>query len=132
MLKNILASFTKEDDLTTAPKISRQHSRRSGDKCVSMIDGKMYPIENWSEGGVLITADDRLFALGQDVTLDLKFKLRDDMISIHQIGEIVRKNDNKIAVKFHELDKTSLNAFQQVIDDFLTRNFVNSQIEDQI
>lgn len=132
MLKNILASFTKEDDLTTAPKISRQHSRRSGDKCVSMIDGKMYPIENWSEGGVLITADDRLFALGQDVTLDLKFKLRDDMISIHQSGEIVRKNDNKIAIKFHELDKTSLNAFQHVIDDFLTRNFVNSQIEDQI
>lgn len=128
MLRNILTSLGKED-VKNAPKISRQHSRRSGDKCVSMINGKMYPIENWSEGGVLVHADDRMYSIDQDCTITLKFKLRDDVLDIQHNGKIVRKSDNKIAIKFAPLDKAVHDSFQQVVDDFVSRNFIASQIE---
>lgn len=128
MFKTMLSPFAKED-IKNAPKISRTHSRRSGDKCVSMINGKMYPIENWSEGGVLVLADDRMFAVDQDCTITLKFKLREDVLDIQHNGKVVRKSDNKIALKFAPLDKTIHDSFQQVVDDFVSRNFIDSQIE---
>lgn len=128
MLKNVLSSFTKEE-AKNSPKISRQHSRRSGDKCVSLIDGKMYPIENWSAGGMLINADERLFAIDQDCTITLKFKLREEMLDVTHKGKVIRKNDGKVAINFAPPSKKVSDSFQQVVDDFVSRNFIDSQIE---
>lgn len=128
MFRNILSTLTK-DDAKEAPKISRRHSRRNGDKCVSLIDGKMYPIENWSAGGMLIAADDRLFAVDQDCEVTLKFKLREDMLDIAHKGKVVRKANNKVAISFAPLNKKVNAAFQQVVDDFVARNFTDSQVE---
>lgn len=125
MLKQLLDSMKTEPQ---AVKANRQHARRAGDRCVVLVNGKMHPIENWSSGGLLFVGDDRLFALGQDCDVTLKFKLRDDMINIEHKGAIVRKSDGKIAVRFAPISKKIQASFQQVVDDFVSQRFAESQL----
>ncbi len=105
----------------------RSHARRSCDKCVGVIEGQTFPVENWSQGGVLLSGDERLFELGQDVPLTLKFKVSNDIIRVEHTGKIVRRNNRKFAVRFDTSPKEILQSFQQVIDDYVTREFAESQ-----
>lgn len=116
-----------EEEIIRENKSQRVHARRGGDKCVTLIDGKMYPIENWSNGGMLIAADERLFAIEQDCDVTLKFKLRDDMLDIPHKAKVVRKSANKIGLQFAPLSKKTNAQFQKVVDDFVSRRFVDSQ-----
>ena len=116
-----------EEEITRENKSQRIHPRRGGDKCVTLIDGKMYPIENWSSGGMLIAADERLFAVEQDCDVTLKFKLRDEMIDIPHKATVVRKSANKIGMQFAPLNKKIHSEFQKVVDDFVSQRFVDSQ-----
>jgi len=106
----------------------RQHPRRASDRCVSIINGQMHPVENWSEGGLLITADERLFGLDQECVFTLKFKLENQVKEIDHKAKVVRKTPNKVALKFLPLSKKIANEFQKVVDDYVTERFVKSQI----
>ena len=77
--------------------------------------------------GLLITGDDRLFAVGQDVEFTLKFKLRNTILNIQHRGHIVRKTPLKVALEFEPVTQTIQRHFQQVIDDSLAREFASSQ-----
>ena len=110
------------------PVSRRRHLRREVDRCVAVVNGTTYPIENWSLGGILLAGDERFFSVGQDMMLTLKFKLRNTIINLEHKGIIIRKTDGRIAVEFIPLSGASRRGFQQVIDDSVASEFVNSQV----
>ena len=106
----------------------RRHPRRRSDKCVSMINGRMYPVENWSVGGVLIQGDSRPFGVDNEIDVVLKFKLRDQMIDVPHRARVIRKSKDKVAFEFLPISAQIKNKFQSVIDDYVTGQFADSQI----
>ncbi|MGH1375597.1 MAG: PilZ domain-containing protein [Alphaproteobacteria bacterium] len=105
----------------------RQHGRRSDDRCVTIINGQMHPVENWSSGGMMVAGDERLFAIGQECIFTLKFKLRGQIIEIDHKASVVRKAPNKIALQFLPLTKTVKANFHKVVDDYVAQRFAESQ-----
>ncbi|PCJ98564.1 MAG: pilus assembly protein PilZ [Zetaproteobacteria bacterium] len=112
---------------SSSAQTKRKEARRSDDRCVSIINGQMHPVENWSSGGMLIAADERLFSIGQDCKFTLKFKLRDEMMEIDHNAKVVRKSPNKIALQYLPLSKNAQTSFQKVVDDYVTQRFAESQ-----
>ena len=106
----------------------RATPRRAADNCVSMIDGKAYPVHNWSDGGVLIHADERLFSVDAPIELTLKFRLRDRLLDIAQRGKVIRKGRDRLAIQFEPLSRDVSRKFKQVVDDYVTREFMESQM----
>lgn len=112
----------------SAQRVPRRYPRRHVDACVAVIDGKTFLVEDWSLGGALISADERLFAVGQCVDITMKFKLREKVFKIEHRAQIVRKSHDQIAFAFEPLTQRIRRSFQRVVDDFVARDFVNSQI----
>lgn len=110
-----------------APASRRAHVRRAADRCVGIISGQTYPVENWSPGGVLLCGDERLFGIGQDLPISLKFKLRGTVVDISHRGQIVRKAPGKIAVALAPLTESLRRSFHQVVDDAVANEFADSQ-----
>jgi hypothetical protein len=127
MFENFLSSL-KTTTSNDSDASRRRQPRREVDRCVAVIHGRTFPIENWSMGGVLISADERLFGVGRDMEFTLKFKLRNALIDVPLHGEIVRKTRGKVAVRFEPLSTTIKRSFQQVVDDYAARQFANSQV----
>ncbi|PCI55945.1 MAG: pilus assembly protein PilZ [Alphaproteobacteria bacterium] len=111
----------------SSAQTKRRDARRADDRCVSIINGQMHPVENWSSGGMLITADERIFAIGQDCKFTLKFKLRDKMMEIDHNAKVIRKSPNKIALQYLPLTKDAQSSFQKVVDDYVSQRFAESQ-----
>src|SRR5688500_7046079 len=99
----------------------RRHARRENDRCVALLYGHSFPVENWSQGGILLGGDERLFSAGQEVELTVKFKLRNMIMDIDLRGQVVRKNAGRIAVQFSPLSRAIRRCFQQVMDDGIAR-----------
>lgn len=127
MFSNFLASLraTTSND---AAETQRRYPRRGNDRCVVVIHGQTFPVENWSFGGVLLAADERLFGTAQDIDITLKFKLRNTILDVSHRGRVIRKTNGKVAVEFESVDKTIRRAFQQVLDDANASEFATSQI----
>lgn len=105
----------------------RRFIRRKEDKCVTIIDGTPYPVENWSLGGVLLQADSRVFSIGQQNDVTLKFKLRDRLVDIPHRATVVRKSRDTVALQFDPLTKQTKTTMQNIIGEFVTKNFADSQ-----
>ena len=118
------SDLLKQDSST---HVKRKNARRADDRCVSIINGQMHPVENWSSGGMLITADERIFSIGQDCKFTLKFKLRDEMMEIDHNAKVVRKSPNRIALQYMPLTKDAQTSFQKVVDDYVSQRFAESQ-----
>lgn len=112
-----------------APQIDskRKSERRATDNCVSMIDGRTYPVINWSTGGVQIFADSKIFSVGSDIPMTLKFKLFDKIIDVAHTARVVRKGANSVALQFAPITREMQKAFRAVIDDYVTTQFADSQ-----
>lgn len=106
----------------------RQHVRRVADNCVTVIDGRAYPVHNWSDGGLLIQADDRLFTMSAPVEMTMKFRLSGRLMDISHRGRVVRKARDRLAIQFEPLTREITTMFKQVVEDFVTREFVESQM----
>ena len=126
MFKTLMSAL-KHEETPVKTMANRQHPRRAGDRCVALVNGKMHPVENWSSGGMLFAADDKLFGIDQDCDVTLKFKLRDQIINVTHKGTVVRKAENKIALEFAPIPKDVQTSFQQVVDDFVAQKFAESQ-----
>ena len=124
MLGNI---FKKEKPEASITNHNRQHPRRSDDRCVSIINGQMFPVENWSSGGMQIIADDRLFAMDQDCVFTMKFKLQGEIMEIDHKAKVVRKAPQKVSLQFLPLSKKAKDGFQKVVDDYVSQRFADSQ-----
>ncbi len=117
------------DDVSndTQDDTRRKSPRRSADNCVSMINGKAYPVHNWSDGGMLVHADDRLFSLNAPVEVTMKFRLTGKIVDIPHRGRVVRKMRDRLAIQFEPISREISQKFKQVVDDFVTREFAESQ-----
>lgn len=126
MLQTLLSSL-KTSTSNDADSSRRRSPRRKSDRCVVVIHGQTFPIDNWSAGGLQLMADDRMFGSGQHIEFTLKFKLRNTIIDINHYGYVVRKERQKVAIEFEPLTQTIRRMFQQVIDDRNADDFANSQ-----
>ncbi|AGH98559.1 PilZ domain-containing protein [Micavibrio aeruginosavorus] len=125
---NILLAGLRANGSNDAAETRRRYPRRHVDRCVASVNGSIFPIENWSFGGLQIMADERLFGIGQSVDMVLKFKLRNTIVDIDVRGTVIRKTADHVGVEFEPLSHTIRRAFQQVIDDHVAAEFANSQI----
>lgn len=105
----------------------REHERREMDNCIGIIDGKAYPIENWSNGGVLMHGDDRTFSLNDVKTITMKFKMADRVMDVTHTARILRKGANKFVMQFSPLTQDVDTKFKKIIDDYVTQEFADSQ-----
>jgi hypothetical protein len=104
----------------------RRSPRRSADNCISVINGKAYPVHNWSDGGMLVHADDRMFSLSAPVEVTMKFRLSGKIMDIAHRGRVVRKMRDRLAIQFEPISRDIATKFQQVVDDYVTREFAES------
>ncbi|MCB1720380.1 MAG: PilZ domain-containing protein [Rhodospirillales bacterium] len=122
-----LFSSLKAGNSNEEQSVRRRHARRDCDRCVTVINGQTYPVENWSLGGVLISSDERQFGLEDEVGVTMRFRLRDNIIDVPHSAEVVRKTKNKVAFRFKPLTQQIRSNFQNVIDDYVASQFAASQ-----
>ncbi len=128
MLQTLIDSLRAGASNDPAATTRRRHPRRHEDRCVVEIAGRTFPVENWSMGGLLLDGDDRVFNLGVDIDFTLKFRVRNAILNVHHRGRILRKGNGRIALRFEPLPTAVRHGFQRVVDDFVAREFVESQI----
>jgi hypothetical protein len=128
MFESLISKLKGEPESSREEMVRRKHERRSADHCVGVIDGKTYPVENWSPGGVLIYGDSRPFALNDEVDVTIKFRLRSDVIDVPHTAKVVRKSYDKVAFEFAPLTQQIKKSFQAVVDDFVAAEFADSQL----
>lgn len=124
VLKNQIQADKAEDKM----EVRRNYLRRRTDRCVSVIAGKMYPVLDWSMGGMKITGDGRLFRTHDEVDFTIKFKLREDIIDVPHKARVVRRTQDSVAFEFLPLNMNIRKSFQQVVDDYVSRRFAESQM----
>lgn len=106
----------------------RSNPRREVDSCVAMIDGKIFPVKNWSHGGALLSGLEHTIGENDEKEITLKFKLSDRVIDITHKAKVLRKVHDKFAVQFAKLTPQIEKNFQMVVDDYVTQEFANSQV----
>ncbi|MDB5490895.1 MAG: pilZ domain protein [Micavibrio sp.] len=126
MFNNFLASL-RSAPVIEATETQRRFPRRVADRCVAVVHGQTFPVQNWSFGGVLLAVDERLFGSNQDIETTLKFKLRNTIVDVNVRGHVVRKSAGQVAIAFEPLGKAIRRTFQQVIDDAVASEFATSQ-----
>lgn len=126
MFGRLFASL-KADNNNEPHAARRRYTRRDCDKCVTVINGKTYPVENWSLGGLMINSDEREFGVNDEVGMTMRFRLRDDIIDVPHKGRVVRKGSNKVAFEFRPLTQQIRSNFQNVVDDYVASQFAASQ-----
>ncbi len=131
MLQNIMTAFglknSTTSDGTDGFSSRRLHPRRGCDQCIGFINGKAHPVLDWSPGGVRVFADPRPINVGEEMEVELKFHLRDQLVNVKHIGRIVRKSSESISIQFLPISNDIRRTFQSVIDDFNAREFAGSQ-----
>jgi hypothetical protein len=120
-------SGLKADNSNDTYAARRKYSRREADHCITVIEGKSYPVENWSLGGLMIQADERVFGVDDEVNVTMKFKMSQKIIDVPHRARVVRKARNRIAFEFKPLTQQIKNNFQNVVDDYVASQFAASQ-----
>lgn len=128
MFETLLSKLKGEPEDLSGEIHRRRHQRRNSDHCVGVIEGKTYPVENWSPGGVLIYGDSRPFGLNDEIDVTIKFRLRNDVIDVPHKAKVIRKSYDKVAFEFFPLTQQIKKSFQTVVDDFLAAEFAESQL----
>ena len=93
----------------------RAHDRHEEPCCAIRVNGKLHPVQNWSEGGALVTAPEQHFGLGDDVTCQMQFRVDDTVLDVPVSARIVRKATNGIALQFQSVSNVTQDAFQDVL-----------------
>lgn len=105
----------------------RAYPRRTCDQVVSFVNGKAHPVLDWSPGGLRVFADSRPLAVGDELDIEMKFHLRDELVAMQHKAKVVRKGMESISLQFLPLTGEIHRTFQHVIDDFNVREFAGSQ-----
>lgn len=94
---------------------------------MGLIEGKIYPVQNWSLGGLQIRADERFFSLQDEFPVTLKFKLGETLKDVSHLARVVRKNNGFVAFQFAPLTRQTRSDFQAVVSDYMAAQFASSQ-----
>lgn len=105
----------------------RAYPRRTCDQVVSFVDGKAHPVLDWSPGGLRVFADSRPITVGDEMDIEMKFHLRDELVAMKHRAKVVRKGMESVSLQFLPLTGEIHRTFQHVIDDFNVREFAGSQ-----
>ncbi len=131
MLQNIMTAFglkhSVAEDGTDGFSSRRSYPRRGCDQCVGFLDGRAHPVLDWSPGGLRMFADPRPLQVGQEMEVELKFHLREQLVNIKHLAKIVRKSNESVSFQFMPISNDVRKTFQTVIDDFNAREFAGSQ-----
>lgn len=131
MLQNIMTAFglknSISDDGTDGFASRRLYPRRGCDQCVGFLDGKAHPVLDWSPGGLRMFADPRPMQIGQEIDVELKFHLREQLVNVKHTAKVVRKSNESVSFQFLPVSNDINKIFQTVIDDFNAREFAGSQ-----
>lgn len=122
LINTMVTSVSNDKEATR-----RRHPRRNVDRCVAVVCGQTFPVEDWSLGGVQLRGDERLFGQSQDLDVTMKFRLRSTIIDVDVKGKVVRRTRGSVAIQFEPLAHMIRRAFHQVIDDAVAAEFANSQ-----
>ena len=128
MLISFISRLMGESAEEASGMVRRRHDRRTYDHCVGVIAGKTYPVENWSPGGLMIYGDSRSFSINEEVDVNIKFRLRNEVVDIPHKAKVVRKSHDKVAFQFLPLTAQIKRSFQSVVDDYLAGEFADSQV----
>ena len=126
MIRDILNSLkisASNDDFDSR----RSFQRREVDNCIAIVDGMSYPVENWSQGGILLHGDERTFAVNEVKDITIKFKVAEKIMNVSHKGRVLRKGSGRFALQFAPLTQEIDKQFQHVLDDHMAREFANSQ-----
>ena len=127
MYDTIINLELEEEADDNANRAKRRHDRRDCDHCVTVINGKLYPVKNWSQSGLLIFSDPKTFAVNKEIDVVLKFKLSESVLDVTHKARVVRKAYDRVALEFLPLTRAIQKAFHTVIEDMITAKFVDSQ-----
>ncbi len=128
MFEKIMNTFRLREKVANDDNPSRRRfTRRSCDTCVGVVNGKTYPVQDWSLGGVLLQAGAEDFGVEDEHNVILKFKLRDEMIDVPHSAQVIRKSANSVALEFRPLTKAVRDSFQNVVDDYVASQFADTQ-----
>ena len=116
MFSGLLKQTILKPLLARKAKHKRKHDRRATDHCVIEMNGQNFPVKDWSYGGVLLMADQRMFALKQDLEFKMKFRRPDEIQTIAHRGAVVRKTKDAIALQFEPLTRDLRESFQMVVE----------------
>ena len=105
----------------------RRFQRYEGNNYEIDVNGKTYLVENWSEGGILFTNSDSIFGVGLEIQMSIRFKVRKVVLNLDHKGFVIWKGYNRTAVEFISSTKQARQSFQQIIDDHVASEFVQSQ-----
>ena len=128
MFNGLLKSRKSKQSQGNEQITRRRYTRRKTDQCISLIDGHAYPVEDWGIGGLLISGDDRMFAMGREYDVLLKFKLRDNVMEVQHKAKVTRKNKGRVGMEFTPLSEEIRDKLKAVVDDYVARQFVSSQM----
>lgn len=117
MFKSTWDKFLKTVSNDDNPSKRRRYMRREQDVCAIEINGTTYPIKDWSMGGALIETPTRSFAEGQEITFDIKFKLRDRVLEVTHKGKVMRTSKTQMAIQFDPLPGETRTEFDRVVED---------------
>jgi hypothetical protein len=105
----------------------RSYERREMDECVAIVNGKAYPVLNWSQGGLLLAGDTKEFSMNDILHVVIKFKIAERIMNVEHKGRVLRKGPGQLAIQFSPLTQEVDRQFQHVIDDYVARQFALSQ-----
>jgi hypothetical protein len=132
MLQNIMTAIgiknSVSSDGTDGFASRRLHPRRGCDQCVGFINGKAHPVLDWSPGGLRVFADPRPLEVGEEMDIELKFHLREQLVNVKHTAKVVRKSNEAVSFQFMPISNDIRKTFQMVIDDFNAREFAGSQV----
>lgn len=131
MLQDSMTAFSSKNSVSSDGSggfsSRRLHPRRGCDQCIGFINGKAHPVLDWSPGGLRVFADTRSLTIGEEMDVEMKFHLRDQLVNVKHKAKLVRKSNESAAFQFMPITAEIKRIFQNVIDDFNAREFAGSQ-----
>ncbi len=129
MINSILSMLGLGDASKTVVQ-ERKHVRRNASRRFFIeVNGKIFPVKDWSEGGVLFEVSDiKNFSIGQKLTLIMGFGFEHDVIKINHTAKIVRAANDSIAASFEPVKNDTKRQFDRVLDGIVSENFIKSQV----
>jgi len=110
-------------------KYVRHEVQQAGIQAEVEIGGKSYKIRDWSLGGICFDIPtDAPVPVGQDVEMNIRFRLPHETITIQQVGRIIRAVKRGIATEFKPLAPEMRRGFEKVLDGMHTQRFLESQV----
>lgn len=119
-----------DGSMNGASEWRRKHVRhdiqKAGLKAEVEINGRAYSIRDWSMGGLSFDTD-QAPQMGQDLDMQIRFRLPHETVVIHQPGRVVRFMKQGVAAEFPPLAPEIQRHFRKVLDDIDAMDFVQSQ-----